>query len=68
MADLLLSNGSTQLIEISSDGVEVDVDINRRNLKESLVKSAGSNDDNVIISYGNGTPDENTPGKIYIQI
>ena len=68
MADLLLSNGETKIIKIYSDGEKVDVDIDREVLRESLIKTSSSGDEDVLISYGTGEPNSSTPGKLYIQI
>lgn len=71
MADLTLSNGSSGIIKLGIDNEnasELDIDIDRTALQESLIKSSQAGDELVLISYGSDIPDSSTPGKIYIQI
>lgn len=76
MANLYLTGSDTinvnmSVLEPGSIDIEVDIEETSKKLvQEKLVKSKDDNSasTSTLISFGEGAPNSDTPGKIYIQI
>lgn len=69
MADLNLKQGESISIDEDVANSHLTIGVNLLNLAEKQVIPADADDTiGAVISYGEGIPNDDTPGKIYIQL